>query len=162
MIFRGGPVATLPSYFVQALSTIEPGVDADNAKEAHAEVSAALKGSAPLTRLGISPVLIGSYAREVSTRRVKDVDVFGRLQEANQDLRPGRAVDLFEEALIGAFGRTGSNARPGPSRSVSTRTTCRSTLYPPGLRATIGRSRRRPTRTTGPAGSRRIPPGSPS
>lgn len=104
MIFKGEPVATLPSYFVEALSTIEPGADANNAKKAHAEVSAALKASIPLARLGISPLLIGSYAREVSTRRVKDVDVFGRLQDADEDLRPGRAIDLFEDALAGTFG----------------------------------------------------------
>jgi len=97
-------VATLPSYFTQALSRIEPGPDADNAKKSHAEVSAALKAAAPLARLGVKPVLIGSYAREVSTRRVKDVDVFGRLQDADQDLRPGRAIDLFEDALTGSFG----------------------------------------------------------
>ena len=97
-------MATLPSYFVQALSRIEPGADADNAKKAHAEVSAALKAATPLTRLGISPVLIGSYAREVLTRRVKDVDVLGRLQDADQDLRPGRAIGLFEDALVGTFG----------------------------------------------------------
>jgi Second Messenger Oligonucleotide or Dinucleotide Synthetase domain len=97
-------VATLPSYFMQALSRIEPGPDADNAKKAHAEVSAALKAAAPLGRLGVSPVLIGSYAREVSIRRVKDVDVFGRLQHADRDLRPGRAIDLFEDALAGRFG----------------------------------------------------------
>ena len=97
-------MATLPSYFVQALSRIEPGPDADNAKKAHAEVSAALKAAAPLARLGVSPVLIGSYAREVSIRRVKDVDVLGRLQDADRDLRPGRAIDLFEDALAGSFG----------------------------------------------------------
>lgn len=97
-------MATLPSYFVQALGTIEPGADADNGKKAHAEVSAALKAAAPLARLGINPILIGSYAREVSTRRVKDVDVFGRLQDADQGLRPGRAIDLFEDALAGSFG----------------------------------------------------------
>ena len=155
-------MATLPSCFSQALSAIEPGVDADHAKDAHAEVSAALKASAPLTGLGISPVLIGSYAREVSTRRVKDVDVFGRLEDADKDLRPGRALDLFEDALARASGRSGSSARPGPSRSASTSTTCRSTRSPPGERAITGRSRRRPTRTTGPAGSRPIPPGSTS
>jgi Second Messenger Oligonucleotide or Dinucleotide Synthetase domain len=96
-------VATLPSYFSQALRAIEPGVDADHAKDAHAEVSAALRASAPLAGLGISPVLIGSYAREVSTRRVKDVDVFGRLEDADKELRPGRALDLFEDALAKGF-----------------------------------------------------------
>ena len=94
----------MPSYFAQALSAIEPGADADSARKAHAEVSDALKSAAPLARLGISPVLIGSYAREVSTRRVKDVDVFGRLQDADENLRPGRAIDLFEDALAQSFG----------------------------------------------------------
>ena len=96
-------MATLPSYFSQALRAIEPGVDADHAKDAHAQVSAALRASAPLTGLGVSPVLIGSYAREVSTRRVKDVDVFGRLEDADKELRPGRALDLFEDALAKGF-----------------------------------------------------------
>jgi len=98
-------VATLPSYFTQALSMIEPGADADNAKLAHAEVSDALRRADALARLGVSPVLIGSYAREVSIRRVKDVDVFGRLQDADKDLRPGRAIDLFEAALASGFGK---------------------------------------------------------
>ena len=97
-------MSALPSYFKQALSAIEPGLDADHAMKAHAEVSAALEAARPLKRLGISPVLIGSYAREVSTRRVKDVDVFGRLSEADDNLRPGRAIDLFEDALNVGFG----------------------------------------------------------
>lgn len=98
------PVATLPSYFAQALSMIEPGTDADHAKAAHAEVSKALRNSGPLGRLGINPILIGSYAREVSIRRVKDVDVFGRLEEADKNLRPGRAIELFDQALVDHFG----------------------------------------------------------
>lgn len=97
-------MATLPSYFAQALSTIEPGADADHAKAAHAEVSKALRKSDPLGRLGVSPILIGSYAREVSIRRVKDVDVFGRMENADKDLRPGRVIDLFEQALVSHFG----------------------------------------------------------
>lgn len=92
-------MADLSSYFVQAMSNIEPGADADNAKVAHAEVSEVLKQSQALLDLGIKPKLIGSYARDVSIRRVKDVDVFGRLTEADEDLRPSRAIDLFEKVL---------------------------------------------------------------
>jgi hypothetical protein len=92
-------MSALASYFVQAMSNIEPGEDAINAKTAHADVSAVLTKSQPLINLGINPVLIGSYAREVSIRRVKDVDVFGRLTTADENLRPGHAIDLFEEAL---------------------------------------------------------------
>jgi hypothetical protein len=97
-------MTTLPSYFAQAMSNVEPGDDADNAKTAHAEVSDILRAARPLAGLGISPVLIGSYAREVSIRRVKDVDVFGRLNDADESLRPGRAIDLFEDALVDGFG----------------------------------------------------------
>jgi hypothetical protein len=97
-------MATLASYFAQAMSNIEPGDDADHAKAAHAEVSAALRAAKPLINLGIDPVLIGSYARDVSIRRVKDVDVFGRLTDADVELRPSRAIELFETALVDGFG----------------------------------------------------------
>ncbi len=97
-------MTALPSYFLQACQNIEPGADATNAKAAHAQVSATLAKSAALRDLGISPFLIGSYGRDVSIRRVKDVDVFGRMDKATDDLRPGRALDLFEEALLVDFG----------------------------------------------------------
>ncbi len=96
-------MATLASYFLTAMSNIEPEQDATNAKEAHARVSDALKASAALGKLGIDPVLIGSYKREVSIRRVKDVDVFGRMTKADSELRPSRALTLFEDALLVAF-----------------------------------------------------------
>lgn len=89
----------LSSYFVEAMGNIEPSDDAANAKVAHAEVSAVLRESQALLDLGIDPKLIGSYARDVSIRRVKDVDVFGRLTEADNSLRPSRAMSLFEAAL---------------------------------------------------------------
>jgi hypothetical protein len=105
-------VTQLASYFTEALSNIEPGDDARNAKSAHEEVRATLLKSTDLTDLGIDPVLIGSYKRHVSIRRVKDVDVFGRLKDADSDLAPGAALDLFEKALEVDFaGRIEPQAR---------------------------------------------------
>ncbi len=97
-------MATLPTCFRDALTNIQPAVDEKNAAKAHAEVSKVLTGDDKLKALGISPVLIGSYAREVSIRRVKDVDMFGRLTSADDTLAPGKAMDLFESALAAEFG----------------------------------------------------------
>jgi hypothetical protein len=106
LINKGGTrVATLPTYFVQALSNIQPADDEKNAAKAHAEVSKVLRGHRKLAALGVSPVLIGSYAREVSIRRVKDVDVFGRLTKADDGLGAGQAMDLFEDALVAEYGK---------------------------------------------------------
>ncbi|TDP98155.1 nucleotidyltransferase domain-containing protein [Labedaea rhizosphaerae] len=96
-------MATLPSYFREALKNIEPGDDAANAKNAHAEVSKYLKADPWLKNLGVDPFLIGSYARDVSIRRVKDVDVFARLRKATSDLRPGQVLDKMEDVLTVAF-----------------------------------------------------------
>ncbi|TDO44169.1 hypothetical protein EV643_117192 [Kribbella sp. VKM Ac-2527] len=96
-------MATLSSYFREALKNIEPGEDADHARDAHAEVRNVLQQSQDLRALGINPVLIGSYKRNVSIRRVKDVDVFGRLDAADDTLRPGYALELFHDALLGGY-----------------------------------------------------------
>ena len=53
---------------------------------------------------GIRPILIGSYARSVSIRRIKDVDVFGRLVTPPQSLLPGAALDEFERVLRDEYG----------------------------------------------------------
>ena len=67
-------MATLPTNFRQALHNVQPAEDEKNAADAHDQVSDVLKGDPNLRQLGIDPVLIGSYAREVSIKRVKDVD----------------------------------------------------------------------------------------
>lgn len=92
-------MSTLANYFDEALTNIEPDTDKANAALAHAEVTKALKTDKRLQNLGISPVLIGSYARQVSIKRVKDVDVFGRLENAGDDLAPGDIMNIFEEVL---------------------------------------------------------------
>lgn len=96
-------MATLAEQFKKALTNIEPDVDADNAKKAHEEVRKVLVGDATLKGWGINPLLIGSYAREVSILRVKDVDLFGRLESPPEDLRPGAALEEFERVLLEAF-----------------------------------------------------------
>lgn len=96
-------MATLATQFKAALSCIEPSEDAKNAAEAHAEVSTALKADDRLKKLGVSPLLIGSYGRNVSIKRVKDVDVFARLEKADSSLRPGDILDHVSEVLEDAF-----------------------------------------------------------
>ncbi len=97
-------MATLPTCFRQALHNIQPAEDEKNAADAHEDVSDALKVDPQLRKLGVDPVLIGSYAREVSIKRVKDVDVFGRLTDADDTLGPGDILDQFERVLVAEFG----------------------------------------------------------
>lgn len=96
-------MGTLATQFKAALSRIEPDDDAKNAAEAHKEVSAALTADDRLKKLGVSPFLIGSYGRDVSIKRVKDVDVFARLTEATSSLRPGDILDHVTDVLEEAF-----------------------------------------------------------
>ncbi|MGW4830803.1 SMODS domain-containing nucleotidyltransferase [Amycolatopsis japonica] len=96
-------MATLATQFKAALSRIEPKVDAENAAEAHKLVTAALKADDKLKKLGISTFIIGSYGRDVSIKRVKDVDVFMRLEKATDSLRPSEILDHVTDVLEDAF-----------------------------------------------------------
>lgn len=96
-------MATLATQFREALSAIEPGEDAEHAQDAHKQVSEALKADERLRKLGVDPLLIGSYKRHVSIRRVKDVDVFARLTKADSSLRPGAILDHVTEVLEEVF-----------------------------------------------------------
>ena len=96
-------MATLATQFKAALGQIEPKTDADNAAKAHCEVSEALKADDWLIELGIETFLIGSYGRNVSIKRVKDVDVFVRLTKATSSLRPGKILDHVTKILEKAF-----------------------------------------------------------
>ncbi|MFB8125944.1 nucleotidyltransferase [Streptomyces bacillaris] len=96
-------MATLASQFRDALSAIEPAEDAEHAQDAHKQVSEALKADEYLRKLGVDPLLIGSYKRHVSIRRVKDVDVFARLTKAGSSLRPGAILDHVTDVLADAF-----------------------------------------------------------
>jgi hypothetical protein len=96
-------MATLATQFKVALSRIEPEEDAKNAADAHRQVTDALEADDRLKKLGISTFLIGSYGRDVSIRRVKDVDVFARLRKATRSLRPGEVLDHVTDVLEAAF-----------------------------------------------------------
>lgn len=97
-------MAHLKQQFKEALSSIEPGDDKTNAPEAHRLVRDALKADAKLAEYGASPVLIGSYKRNVSIRRIKDVDVFVRLADVPGDVTAKDILDRFFKVLHAEFG----------------------------------------------------------
>lgn len=98
-------MAHLKQQFKDALSSIEPGDDKANAPEAHRLVREVLEADPQLTDYGVNPVLIGSYKRSVSIRRVKDVDVFVRLPELPNDVTSKEILDRFFSVLNAEFGR---------------------------------------------------------
>ncbi|MDY0947065.1 nucleotidyltransferase [Frigoribacterium sp. CFBP9039] len=98
-------MAHLKQQFKDALSSIEPGDDKANAPEAHRRVRDALAADVKLAEYGVNPVLIGSYKRSVSIKRVKDVDVFVRLPDLPNDVTSKEILDRFFTVLHGEFGR---------------------------------------------------------
>uniref|UniRef100_UPI003D8C301A SMODS domain-containing nucleotidyltransferase n=1 Tax=Gordonia sp. B7-2 TaxID=3420932 RepID=UPI003D8C301A len=97
-------MAHLKQQFKDALSSIEPGDDEANAPEAHRRVRDALEADAKLAEYGVSPVLIGSYKRNVSIKRVKDVDVFVRLTDVPWTVTSKDILDRFFTVLHAEFG----------------------------------------------------------
>ena len=97
-------MAHLKQQFKEALSRIEPGDDKANAPEAHRLVRDVLEADSKLTGYGVSPVLIGSYKRNVSIKRVKDVDVFVRLPDVPSDVTSKDLLDRFFSVLHAEFG----------------------------------------------------------
>lgn len=103
-------MAHLRQQFKDALSSIEPSDDKTNAPEAHRLVRDALEADENLAEYGASPVLIGSYKRNVSIKRIKDVDVFVRLPEMPADVTSKEILDRFFSVLHAEFG-TDSDGR---------------------------------------------------
>lgn len=97
-------MAHLKQQFKDALSSIEPGNDKTNAPEAHVLVREALEADSKLKDYGVNPVLIGSYKRSVSIKRIKDVDVFVRLPDVPGDVTSQEILDRFFKVLHGEFG----------------------------------------------------------
>ncbi len=94
----------LTTQFVAALSNIEPTTaDKDNAPKAHVEVSDALAADPVIADWDFKPILIGSYKRQVGIRRIKDVDVFGRLFAVDDNVLPKELLGEFERVLRKAF-----------------------------------------------------------
>lgn len=93
------------SGFSAATANVEPDKsDVANAAKAHLEVRKVLESDSLLTRWGIDSVLIGSYKRHVSIRRIKDVDVFCRLPDIPRSVKGSRALDLIERVLAAEYG----------------------------------------------------------
>lgn len=101
---KGDAMAVLSKQFKDALSAIEPGKDATHAAQAHAEVRDVLDKDAILSNWGLHTVLIGSYRREVSIRRVNDADVFCELPDMPAEQDPQRLLDTFVEVLAQEYG----------------------------------------------------------
>lgn len=98
-------MAILSSQFTKALESIEPSTDdTANAPEAHKAVRAALTSADELEEWGLNPVLIGSYKRDVSIRRVNDVDVFCRMDAIDDDVTASTVLDRFYKVLDAEFG----------------------------------------------------------
>lgn len=98
-------MAHLNPQFTTALNSIEPGDDKTNAPEAHKLVRAALAADPKLAGYGINSILIGSYKRKVSIRRVKDVDVFCRLDSLPAGVTSAEILNSFFEVLHTEFGK---------------------------------------------------------
>src|SRR5689334_21629461 len=98
-------MAILAPQFAEALKRVEPlAKDKKNASKAHTEVREALERDAELIEMGIDTILIGSYARQVSIRRMRDVDVFSKLPKAPADLGARTILKKFEKVLTDEFG----------------------------------------------------------
>jgi hypothetical protein len=104
--------------FDAAQGAVEPQqADKDAASRAHLEVREVLERDALLSDWGINSVLIGSYKRQVSIRRIKDVDVFCRLETIPDDVSGTTALDEFHRVLTDEYGE-GSVTRQARSLSV--------------------------------------------
>lgn len=99
-------MAHLRKQFAEALRNVEPDDDdKSNAPEAHKAVREALEADPTLKSYGIDTVLIGSYKRSVSIKRIKDVDVLSRMPDLPDDVTSKDILDHFFKVLNKAFGR---------------------------------------------------------
>lgn len=111
-------MATLPTQFTKAKTNVEPDkADKENAAAAHADVRAHLEGDSTLKDYGIDTVLIGSYKRQVSIKRVKDVDVLSKLPDLPDDEDVSDLMDHLIEVLQNAYDQEGADPRVEPQDS---------------------------------------------
>lgn len=103
--------------FEAAQSAVEPQqADKDAASRAHLEVREVLARDPLLSEWGINSILIGSYKRQVSIRRIKDVDVFCRLESIPDGVTGTKALDEFFRVLTDQYG---DNSVTRQARSLS-------------------------------------------
>jgi hypothetical protein len=97
-------MAELVAQFDSAKANVEPPTDdVDNASAAHLEVREHLEKVEQFKNAEINTILIGSYARHTSIRRVKDVDVFSKMAEIDPNLSAEDLLGDFYEALLDEF-----------------------------------------------------------
>ncbi|QSR28820.1 hypothetical protein CFH99_24665 [Nocardioides aromaticivorans] len=97
-------MAELASSFETALSNINPSSeDWDNAPEAHQAIADLLGADDTLKQWGINPILIGSYGRQVSIRRVYDVDMFCRLDDYPGNVSADEVLDRVYQVLVDEY-----------------------------------------------------------
>jgi len=94
----------LPTLFMEARQRVEP-TDADktNAHEAHRLVRTCLETAPTLKSYGIDTALIGSYVRQVSIRRVKDVDTLCKLPDLPSDVDSKALLSQIMKILDSEF-----------------------------------------------------------
>lgn len=97
-------MAELPTQFTRAKSNVEPeDDDKANAADSHAKVRAVVAKDETLKAWGADSVLIGSYKRQVSIRRVKDVDVLAKFPDLPDDVTPKDLLARVKKVLADEF-----------------------------------------------------------
>jgi tRNA nucleotidyltransferase (CCA-adding enzyme) len=97
-------MAELIAQFEEAVRNVEPSDDDKrDASDAHQEVRDCLSEDPGLNAWGIETVLIGSYKRHVSIRRVRDVDVLSKLPDFPDGVAPGDVLDAVGTALRSCY-----------------------------------------------------------
>ena len=95
----------LATQFEEAKRNVSPtSADVSNASNAHSQVREALATSEGLASIGIDTILIGSYARQVAIRRIRDVDVFSKLPDVDLTVAPVQLLAQFRDVLASEFG----------------------------------------------------------
>lgn len=110
-------MAELASSFETAQSNIDPSDDDwANAPQSHQDIADILSADDTLKGWGINPVLIGSYGRQVSIRRVYDVDMFCRLDEYPDGVGADEVLNRVYEVLVDTYDK---NSVTSEDRSVT-------------------------------------------
>lgn len=97
-------MAVLFDQFRKACSNVEPDDDVANASAAHLDVREVLGADPVLKSWKIDTILIGSYARHVSIRRITDVDVFCKIPEVDTSLTSQAVLTTFLDVLVAVYG----------------------------------------------------------
>lgn len=96
---------TLDTQFARAVRNVTVnGEKRERAIAAHTEVRGVLQDDEELCGWGISPRLIGSYARQTGRYPGKDVDVFLRFVDLSNRYAPDKIYDAVERVLVAEYG----------------------------------------------------------